>query len=98
MKGTSLLKLLDPASNATAVKHFDHAHLSSIKDLQATFGYFHERGAGGERYMSDNDAFQLVLKTAQSISNAQVSFFRTCSFCKDYIKRTVIPVYQYYIY
>ena len=73
VKGTTLLKLLDSASNSSDAKHTDNAYLSSIKDLQETFGYFHERGAGGERYMENYEVFQHVLKNAKSISDAQVS-------------------------
>jgi len=74
MKGTTLLKLLDQTSNTSATKHIDHAYLSSVKALQETFGYFHQRGAGGERYMDNFEVFQHVLKTAKGIANVQVGF------------------------
>lgn len=72
VQGTSLLKQVDPSSNSTTVPHVDHAVINSIQDLKEAFGYFHQKGAGGERSMSSFQDFQQVLKAARSLSEAQV--------------------------
>ena len=73
VQGTSLLKHVDSTSNSTFVPHVDHVILKSIQDLKETFGYFHQKGAGGERSMSNFQDFQYILKTAKSLPDAKVS-------------------------
>ena len=73
--GTTLLKLLDSNSNSSNLQHVDHSTLTNIKDLMETFGYFHQKGAGGERYMNNYEDFKHILKTARSIKDAQVGYF-----------------------
>ena len=72
VRGTSLLKVLDPTSNSSAVKHVDHPYLSGVNALKETFGYFHQRGAGGERYMNNDKEFQHILNVARKVADAQV--------------------------
>ncbi|CAK8676032.1 ADP-dependent glucokinase-like [Clavelina lepadiformis] len=72
VKGTKLMKLLDPSSNCSAIEDLiDHSKLQSLKDLQQTFAYFHAKGAGGERHMENDEDFQVILTSATSISDTE---------------------------
>uniref|UniRef100_A0A914DQ06 ADP-dependent glucokinase n=1 Tax=Acrobeloides nanus TaxID=290746 RepID=A0A914DQ06_9BILA len=60
VSGVSLMNKL----NASGVDAGDKSQLNSVNDLYGTFIHFFSKGAPAERYMADEDTFQLLVKIA----------------------------------
>ena len=70
VSATELLKILNaqPAGQPE-----DHNVITSLESLQQTFAYFFERGAAVERFFSNDDLYQDIIKHADTLKKKKVS-------------------------
>ncbi|CAD6194429.1 unnamed protein product [Caenorhabditis auriculariae] len=59
------VRLVD-SLNTTCSEHKDKESLETLTDLHQTFAHFFQRGAAAERYMSDEEQFNLLVRQAES--------------------------------
>jgi hypothetical protein len=62
--------------NASGVDAGDKPQLNSVNDLYGTFIHFFSKGAPAERYMADEDTFQLLVKIATEHRDIKTMVFR----------------------
>lgn len=71
VSGTELFEKLNLRPSG---KREDHSVLRSLADLEETFSFYFEKGAGVERFFADQKGFNDILQAAHNLKEKHVSF------------------------
>ena len=71
LSATSLLRALGVPEGSSPS---DHPSINTLEELEQCFAFFFNKCAAAERFVASKEVFEVIVKAAVAVENAQVNF------------------------